>query len=1089
MRATPVESRIAALAQKNPDACALAELASLAVRIEPELLRALRLLALPAADVAAETDLWWSELVEIRGTAAITLTPDAAAQLRTNLAQDRARLEHAYQILRQLHVQRDLLSLEEELIFRALADASMDDVEARLHEVLAAMISTPDVKLRDELAAWALRAGPHLPERARTTSAAWLLLLEATHLYPVGLPQLPEKIPDSLLADFHAASMLPGVAPVWLKLRFGDGALIIQRLAEPPADTRDAIAVPHTRPIILKIWPDSEPSAARIEALSEGELRVEIKESTLHIQALDGRSHRVAAPALERADAAAPFEPALVRILTEARVGTGYLIAPNLMVTSTRYLPQNPRERLVVQLATSRRQASVAAADADVDTAILLLDPPVLDVRPLRFMSILQAAGRYRTAVYLDEASAPVPFGGYVDWFYHEGGPETPRMQVRLPDDIPLEAALGVPLIVGDQVVGHISAAGVHPGYGRPAEVQVTPATYVARLVEEVTRRDSLVAQEASEYETTRSSMPKGNRRTAELDAWVNRIKEIDALRTLPVSALESLFQTGRPGNRMVAIALLQAAASPDGYAVAIEAIQQPRSNFEQYHALVFANIVLDQLPEPARRELRDILRREMDTDGSIRASDPARRGLCQRMLERLEKVAERQDVLRILIVEPEQRGSLLFEQRASKLRHAISSGQHAARIIAHIARADLINQLADLIAVHRPHIVQLSTAARPKSEAFDPEERLLEWASAMLRQAGSIRVLILDGYRFQSARFDWADCVIQVPTSQTAADNLSFLSNFYRVLANGQSVVAAFEIGRSSIAARGSGSVPELHWRSDLSPDQLNIDTLTAAPDKRTVSAPARSKQEPVDILIFTALALERQAVSEHLKDVRADGMENGSSALLGTFAAESRPIRVAVIELGMENQPATIVARSATTAYKPRLVMYVGLASGVRDVKVGDVIVATKVYELEAGKRTDDFIARIVVIETNERFIERARVEMHRTSWLSRARVSLDKADGPSVLVGPIAAGDTVQTSPKRGLYRFLRRSFQDVLAVDMEGRNLLATASHDHIDALTVHGICDLLNEPSKHDDSRAHAANLAAAFAFELIAKSF
>ena len=46
---------------------ALAELASPACRIEPQLLRRLRLACLPEADVSIEQELWQSELINARG--------------------------------------------------------------------------------------------------------------------------------------------------------------------------------------------------------------------------------------------------------------------------------------------------------------------------------------------------------------------------------------------------------------------------------------------------------------------------------------------------------------------------------------------------------------------------------------------------------------------------------------------------------------------------------------------------------------------------------------------------------------------------------------------------------------------------------------------------------------------------------------------------------------------------------------------------------------------------------------------------------------------------------------------------------------
>src|SRR5262245_57947214 len=87
------------LQRHNPDAARLARLAALAARIEPALLRALRLELLSGADVSAEGDLWFSELVEIPGPSSIVLHAHALPALQRWLPEERGLLEQAAAIV------------------------------------------------------------------------------------------------------------------------------------------------------------------------------------------------------------------------------------------------------------------------------------------------------------------------------------------------------------------------------------------------------------------------------------------------------------------------------------------------------------------------------------------------------------------------------------------------------------------------------------------------------------------------------------------------------------------------------------------------------------------------------------------------------------------------------------------------------------------------------------------------------------------------------------------------------------------------------------------------------------------------------
>src|SRR4051812_11549791 len=86
------KERIGLLQAQSSKALKLAEVVSLAVMVEPALLRRARLELVPGADAAAEADLWLSGLVLTSSPEGIVLLSDVAEALRKRLSTDPDRL-------------------------------------------------------------------------------------------------------------------------------------------------------------------------------------------------------------------------------------------------------------------------------------------------------------------------------------------------------------------------------------------------------------------------------------------------------------------------------------------------------------------------------------------------------------------------------------------------------------------------------------------------------------------------------------------------------------------------------------------------------------------------------------------------------------------------------------------------------------------------------------------------------------------------------------------------------------------------------------------------------------------------------------
>jgi hypothetical protein len=140
------QSRIARLRKSRPQALALARLVSPAARIESQLLRRLRRLLLPMADVGAEADLWFSILIESRGLDSVVLDRDVGSILRTSLRQDPALLARVLDEIEDAHHNLPgTLRLEEQLTRLALQGGDAALIEAALQPALRTLYSGGDV--------------------------------------------------------------------------------------------------------------------------------------------------------------------------------------------------------------------------------------------------------------------------------------------------------------------------------------------------------------------------------------------------------------------------------------------------------------------------------------------------------------------------------------------------------------------------------------------------------------------------------------------------------------------------------------------------------------------------------------------------------------------------------------------------------------------------------------------------------------------------------------------------------------------------------------------------------------------------------
>ncbi|NES18059.1 MAG: hypothetical protein F6K41_03820 [Symploca sp. SIO3E6] len=242
---------------------------------------------------------------------------------------------------------------------------------------------------------------------------------------------------------------------------------------------------------------------------------------------------------------------------------------------------------------------------------------------------------------------------------------------------------------------------------------------------------------------------------------------------------------------------------------------------------------------------------------------------------------------------------------------------------------------------------------------------------------------------------------------------------------------------------------------------------------------------------VILTALPVEYLAVRRHLIELEEKMHPQGTIYEQGKFVVKGQEWEVGIVEVGAGNAGTAVEAERAIAYFQPDILLFVGIAGGIKDVAIGDVVVATSVYRYESGKVREQFFTRPKVGKSAYTLVQRAKSEARRQEWLQR--LSSIPVPPPRVFVAPIIAGEKVVASRHSDILQFLRSSYNDAIAIEMEGFGFLSVAfAYPNIRAIVIRGISDLIE--GKHDDviepaevRQTKASHHASAFAFEMLSK--
>lgn len=244
--------------------------------------------------------------------------------------------------------------------------------------------------------------------------------------------------------------------------------------------------------------------------------------------------------------------------------------------------------------------------------------------------------------------------------------------------------------------------------------------------------------------------------------------------------------------------------------------------------------------------------------------------------------------------------------------------------------------------------------------------------------------------------------------------------------------------------------------------------------------------------ILILTALEVERSAIEQHLKDIELVSHSiTGTDYTKGTYYYNGGVLEVIVARTDQTNVNAAIETERAIAHFEPEYVFFAGVAGGLKDVDVGDIIIGRDVYGFERGKAEDKNFKPRPQFGVSSYALERLASQYAKsTEWNQRVGNLLNADFAPAIrtFTGTIASGEKVDASVDSDLHKFLKQNASHALGIEMEGLGFLEVCRmRPLVKTLLLRGISDLVDGKSHMDGkgSQSYASANVAAFLFGLL----
>lgn len=227
--------------------------------------------------------------------------------------------------------------------------------------------------------------------------------------------------------------------------------------------------------------------------------------------------------------------------------------------------------------------------------------------------------------------------------------------------------------------------------------------------------------------------------------------------------------------------------------------------------------------------------------------------------------------------------------------------------------------------------------------------------------------------------------------------------------------------------------------------------------------------------IVFLTTRPVEFTAVTAYLTHLVEKVTLEGTVYEVGYYQARRGYIwEVIVIEAGRGNINAVLETHRAIKEFSPSYLFSVGVAGGIKEVALGDVVVASMARSYDSLKVEEGAITKPYLEYSSPALVTLATKIAKSNQWLQKI---IEPQGSLKVSVGPIVSGERMVASPEL--------TGGEAVAMDQGGIGFLqGIADTSKVQGIVIRGISELLRvNPEKK--WQPIAAQNAATFAFAIL----